>query len=212
MSSLRVAAVLAASLALAPFVPVHADNPMGYRLLTAQEASTLPRGNGAVGLDVDRGQQLTDGGMTFDIIRIKQVRRDSAAARAGLKPGDEIIALDGRVFPTLTVFASYIRSLPPGTKSIVDYMPVGSGPQQAQRVALVVGQAGQPAQPAARSGMSTTEKVAIGAGAVALLGCYAAGCFTHHDATVRPPPQPMQQQPQQQSQQQRLQPNDDQNQ
>jgi len=181
-------------------VSAHADNRMGYQLLSPQDAAALPHNQGALGLNVDRGQQITDGGMTFDIIRITQVRRDSTGARAGLKSGDEIIALDGKVFPSLVAFASYIGSTPPGNQIVVDYMPAGGGPQQAQRVAVLVGRAGQAApvegqrDAPPKSGLSTGEKIAIGAGAVALLGCYEMGCFSHRSTTPntvrQPAPQP----------------------
>ena len=56
------------------------------------------------------------------------------------------------------------------------------GPQQAQRVAVTVGAGGRavPAQAEepARTGMSTGSKLAIGAGAAALFGCYKLGCFS----------------------------------
>ncbi len=190
-------------------VPARAANQMGYQLLTPQDAAALPHNQGALGLNVDRAQQITDGGMTFDVIRITQVRRDSTGARAGFKPGDEIIALDGKVFPSLVAFASYIGSVPPGNQIIVDYMPKGGGPQQAQRVAVLVGRAGQ-AAPAGgqaeappKAGLSTGEKIAIGAGAVALFGCYEMGCFSHRSATSntvrQPAPQPNADQQNQQS-------------
>ena len=170
---------------------------MGYQLLSQQEAASLPRNRGALGLDVERSQQITDGGMTFDIIRIKQVRQGSAGAQAGLKTGDQIIAIDGHVFPTLVAFSNYIGSVPPGSPMTVDYMPAGTGPQQAQRVAVTAGQAGQVGQTAgkqaeapASTGMSTGTKIAIGAGAVALLGCYEMGCFSRKAAPNRQPVQP----------------------
>lgn len=165
--------------------PALADNPMGYQLMSASEAASLPRNRGALGLDVERAQQMIDRGMTFDIIRVTKVRRGSAGEAAGLRPRDDIIALDGHVFPTLVAFSSYIGSVPPGRQMMVDYIPAGGGPEQAQRLTVTVGQAGQtfsPDNPTApdASGMSTGAKVAIGAGAVALLGCYEMGCFSHH--------------------------------
>lgn len=187
MFTRKMAAILAAAVLVIPAAPVRADNQMGYRLLSAQEAAGLPRNRGALGLEVDRGQQITDDGMTFDIIRVKQVKPGSTGGRAGLKAGDEIIALDGRVFPTLVAFAAYIGSASPGGQMMVDYMPAGGGPQQAQRVAVTVGRAGQAAPPVADTGskgsggMSTGTKIAIGAGAVALLGCYEMGCFAHRN-------------------------------
>ena len=198
MTSRTAPALIAASLLFAPCLTsvARADNPMGYQVLSQQEAASLPHNHGALGLDIERAQEVSEPGMMFDIIRIKQVRRGSAGAQAGFKPGDQIIAVDGHVFPTLVAFSDYIGSMPPGSRMTVDYMPAGSGPQQAQRIAVMVGQAGQPSatQPAPHTstGMSTGEKVAIGAGAVALLGCYEMGCFSHH-ANPNPNQQPVQQ-------------------
>ncbi len=187
MRSRTLAAFVAVALLTAQAWPAAAwaDNQMGYRLLSQQEAAGLPRNQGAIGLNVERAQQITDGGMTFDIIRVTQVRPGSAGERAGLKRGDQIIALDGRVFPTLVAFASYVGSARPGSQMTVDFMPAGGGPQQAQRVSLVVGRAGQASssqqdnKAQASGGLSTGQKMAIGAGAVALLGCYKVGCFSH---------------------------------
>jgi S1-C subfamily serine protease len=124
--------------------PAFAENQMGYRLLSAQDASRLPHHQGALGLDVERARQLTDGGLTFEIIRVKGVRPGAAGAEAGLRPGDQIIALDGRVFPSLVAFSAYIGSTMPGSEMTVDYMPAGGGVEQAQRVTLRVGRAGAP--------------------------------------------------------------------
>ena len=177
MISIR-AAFAAACLVTSPLT-AHADNPMGYRLMTQQEASQLPRNHGILGLDVDRGEQISESGMTFDIMRVKEVRRDSPGAHAGLRQGDQIIAVNGLVFPTIASFAAYVGSTMPGSQITIDYMPAGTGPQQAQRVAVTVGGAGQiPPEPAS-GGMSTGKKLAIGAGAIALLGCYEMGCFSH---------------------------------
>jgi S1-C subfamily serine protease len=175
---------------------VRAENQMGYSLLTPQEAAGLPRNHGGLGLVVDRSQELTDSGMTFDIIRVKQVRPGSPGARAGLKPNDNIIAIDGRVFPTLATFAAYVGSLAPGAQAAVDYIPAGGGPAQAQRVAVTIASLpGQPAPEAKQAGLSTGTKVAIGVGAAALIGCYEMGCFTHKP--VQAQQRPMQQTPQQ---------------
>jgi C-terminal processing protease CtpA/Prc len=183
-------AFAAACLLIAPGLPARAENQMGYRLLSPQEAAELPRNRGALGLDVERGSQITDSGMTFAIIRVKQVKPGSTGGRAGLKTGDQIIALDGRVFSTLAAFAAYIGSASPGSQMMVDYMPAGGGPQQAQRATVTVGQAGQTAPPMTEAerhgGLSTSSKIAIGAGAVALFGCYRMGCFSHHGDTQQP--------------------------
>ena len=156
--------------------PAVAANPMGYRLLSPEEAASLQPRHGLLGLDVERAQQITDDAMTFDIIRVKQVRPGSAGAQAGLHPGDQIVAIDALVFPSVAAFAAYVGSRAPGSRANVDYIPAGGSPNQAQRVAAIVGGAGQAAP--ASGGMSTRTK--IGIGAAALLGCYMAGCFSKH--------------------------------
>lgn len=189
MANRTVAALLAASflsLQCMPTGPAHAENPMGYQLLSARQAAVLPRSGGALGMDVGRAQQITDSsGMTFELLRVTGVRRGSPAAQAGFHVGDEIIAANGQVFPSVAAFAAYVGSVPPGEQITVDYMPAGGGPQQAQRVAVTVGGAGGRAVPPVQqgdqsrsTGLSTGSKVAIGVGAAALLGCYELGCFS----------------------------------
>ena len=165
---------------------------MGYQLLTERDARNLPRAGGMLGMDLDRGKRVNDHGMSFDIMQITQIRRGSPAEAAGLRRGDQIIAVNGQLFASLNTFAAYVGSMRPGSTATVDYMPAGSGPEQAQRVAVRVGGAGQPAgnrdMPPARDqrpeeeasgGMSTGTKLAIGAAAIALFGCYKFGCFSH---------------------------------
>lgn len=159
-----------------------ADNAMGYRLLPQQEAAQLPRNGGTLGLEVGRADQISDSGLTFDVLKVKGVRSGSAGARAGFKTGDQIIAVDGRVFPSVAVFAAYVGSFPPGHKLSADYIPDGGGPQEAQRVDVVLGGArSMPVTPetANSAGLSTGTKVAIGVTAAALFGCYKLGCFSH---------------------------------
>ena len=190
-------------------VPAHAENSMGYRVLSLQEAGNLPRGSGALGMDVARAQQITDSGMIFSLMSIKKVRSRSAGAHAGFKPGDLIIAVDGRVFPTVGAFGSYIASRPPGSQAMVDYIPAGGAPANAQRVAVTIGNAGGMVKPkeqaqsstgqsstgqsstgqSSTGGMSTGAKVAIGAGAAAIL-CYKLGCFSHEGAGNTSPGMP----------------------
>lgn len=185
------AALLAASFLNLQCVPspALAENQMGYQLLSARQATELPRRGGALGIDVGRAQQITDSGMTFELLRVNGVRRGSPGAQAGFNVGDQIIAADGRVFPSVAAFAAYIGSVQPGRQITVDYIPAGGGPQQAQRVGVTVGAAGRavPAQQAApaqqddqapSTGLSTGSKVAIGVGAAALFGCYELGCFS----------------------------------
>ena len=163
---------------------------MGYRLVSQDDAASLPRNGGALGMDIERAQHITDDGLAFDIIRVKQVRRGSPGAQAGFRAGDQIIAVDGRVFASLTAFGAYVGSPPPGTEIKVDLIPAGGGPQQAQRLVATVGAAGR----AAPAGMSTGTKVAIGIGAAALFGCYELGCFSHRTGQNMPntgPRQPM---------------------
>jgi membrane-associated protease RseP (regulator of RpoE activity) len=148
---------------------------MGYRLLSQEDGASLPHNGGALGMDIERAQHITDDGLAFDIIRVKQVRPGSPGAQAGFRAGDQIIAVDGRVFASLTAFGAYVGSLQPGTQIKVDYIPAGGGPQQAQRLVATVGQPGR----AAPAGLSTGTKIAIGVGAAALFGCYELGCFSH---------------------------------
>jgi hypothetical protein len=184
MSNRIVAAALTAFLMLScAAISAHADNPMGYRLISQEDATLLPHNGGALGMDIERAQHIIDDGLAFDIIRIKLVRRASPGAQAGFKAGDQIIAVDGRVFASLTAFAAYVGSVPPGSEINVDYIPLGGGPKQAQRLVATVGAAGR----AAPAGMSTGTKVAIGIGAAALFGCYELGCFSHQPAPQAPP-------------------------
>jgi len=187
MVSRTVTAIVTASMLTLQWTPklAYAENQMGYRLLSAQEASRLPPNHGALGVDVERATQITDDGMTFDIIRVKQVRSGSAGAQAGFRRGDQIIAVDGRVFPSIATFAAYVGSNSPGSRVSIDYIPAGGGPEKAERVAVIIGGTGKAAQglpqtpqseEPASGGMSTRTK--IGIGAAALLGCYALGCFS----------------------------------
>ena len=163
-----------------------AENQMGYQLLPAQQAGQLQSQGGVLGVDVGAGQRITDSGMAFELLQVKSVRRNSPGAQAGLGQGDQIIAVDGRVFPSVAAFAAFVGSKPPGQKLMIDYMPAGGGPEQAQRVSVTLaGKNGAGAQrqqednAAQSSGMSTGTKLAIGAGAAALFGCYKLGCFSH---------------------------------
>ena len=179
------AALLAASLFDMQCVPspARADNPMGYQLLSARQAADLPRRGGALGMEIGPAQRITDAGLSFELLRVNGVRRDSPGAQAGFNTGDQIIAANGRVFPSVAAFAAYIGSVQPGRQIIIDYIPAGGGPQQAQRAAVTVGARGHavPAQPDGQTrstGMSTGTKLAIGAGAAALFGCYELGCVS----------------------------------
>jgi len=115
------------------------------------------------------------------------VKPESPGAQAGLRRGDQLIAVNGRLFPSLQAFASYVGSMEPGSVATIDYMPAGSGPERAERVAVTVGGRGRPPpqieeRERSSGGLSTGTKIAIGAGAVALLGCYEFGCFSHRTA------------------------------
>jgi len=83
----------------------------------------------------------------------------------------------------LKAFAAYVGSMQPGTVTTIDYMPAGLGPEHAKRVSVQVGGPPHPLPQAeerqqSSGGLSTGTKLAIGAGAVALLGCYKFGCFS----------------------------------
>lgn len=186
MVNRKLAAVVAVSLLTLQALPgaALADNQMGYQLLSADQAASLPHNGGKLGMQVGRAQQITSGGLTFDLLRVNAVSANSSGAQAGFKVGDQIIAVDGRVFPSVASFAAYIGSQTPAQHISVDYMPSGGGPQEAQRVGVTIG-GGRPVQTpapqadAAPQGLSTGTKVAIGVGAAALFGCYKLGCFSH---------------------------------
>ena len=188
MRNRMAAALVAASLLGVQCAPAWADNQMGYQLLTPQQASMLPRTGGALGMDIGQGQAINDAGLSFETLLIKAVKRGSAGGQAGLKPGDQIIAVDGHVFPSLATFAAYVGSMPPGRLIAVDVIPNGGGPQQAQRVGVTVGQGGQAVTPtvaesAPSTGLSTGTKIAIGVGALLAYRCYQRGCLTRTPAT-----------------------------
>ncbi|MBV9826273.1 MAG: PDZ domain-containing protein [Alphaproteobacteria bacterium] len=179
------AGVLVLVVGMTPVVPraVHAENQMGYQLLSTEDARALTRNGGSLGMDIEAGQRITSDGMQFELIRVKQVRRGSAGAQAGFHADDQIIAVDSRVFPDLAAFASYIRSVRPGDRITVDYLPAGGGPQSAERAVVTLNGAGamagnRPEQAGPEGGMSTRTK--IGIAAVALFGCYELGCFKRH--------------------------------
>ena len=191
------AALFVAAALGAQAVPVSAQtqNQLGYQLLTPQEATALPSAGGALGMDIVTGEHINDGGLSFELLKIKGVRVGTPGAQAGFHAGDQIVAADGRVFPTLQTFAAYVRSLPPGKLMSVDYIPNGGGPQQAQRIGVTVGDGGRAVAPAgadaAHQGLSTGTKIAIGVGAAALFGCYEMGCFSHHPAVAQQAGQPV---------------------
>lgn len=171
-----------------------ADNQMGYQLLSADQAAGLPHNGGKLGMQVGRAQQITSGGLTFDVLRVNAISPGSPGAQAGFKVGDQIIAVDGRVFPSVAAFAAYVGSRTPSQQISVDYMPSTGGPEAAQRVGVTIGGGRSVPAPAPQAnaepqGLSTGTKVAIGVGAAALFGCYKLGCFSKKQkpgATTRP--------------------------
>ncbi|MDX7951231.1 PDZ domain-containing protein [Lichenihabitans sp. Uapishka_5] len=160
-----------------------ADNQMGYQSFTADQANALPKGGGKLGLNVGRAQHITSGGMTFELLRVNGVTSGSPGDKAGFRVGDQIIAVDGKVFTNVAAFAAYIGSKRPDDRISVDYMPPKGGPKDAQRVDVTLTGSGatsasKPSEPQS-AGLSTGTKLAIGVGAAALFGCYKLGCFSH---------------------------------
>jgi len=162
---------------LAPVV-AHAENAMGYRLMSTSQAARLPDNHGTLGLDVARARQISSSGMSFALMQVKGVQRGSPAARVGFQQGDQVIAVNGRVFPTTTAFAAYLRSIPPGTRINIDYMPADAGPANAERVALVVGKGGTQYAQSSEQSSGMSKRTKLGLGAAAVIGCYYFGCFS----------------------------------
>lgn len=182
-----VAAFVAASFLGLQVLPgaAWAENQMGYQTLTVDQASALPKGGGKLGLNVGRAQQISSGGMTFALLRVNGVTSGSPGDKAGFRVGDQIIAVDGKVFPNAAAFAGYVGSKRPDDRISVDYMPPNGGPKDAQRVDVTLGgtsaTTSKPSQTQS-GGLSTGTKIAIGVGAAALFGCYKLGCFSHRRA------------------------------
>lgn len=159
-------------------------NAMGYRMLTSQDAATLPRGGATLGLDVQSTQQINEQGLSFSVLRVTQVRQGSPAAAGGLQRGDNLIAVNGYVFPGIREFAQYVASLSPGTSMTVDFIPAGSRPDNAQRISLRLGgqggyqDRGRYAQGPDEKPTGMSTKTKLGLGAAALFGCYELGCFS----------------------------------
>ena len=154
---------------------------MGYRLLTDADARSLPQNRGSLGMEIEAAQRISNAGMSFDLIRITDVRRSSAGEQAGFRRGDEIVAVDGQVFADLQAFGAYIRSLRPGQRITIDAIPAGGGPQQAERITAVIG--GTNGGTEGSGGLSTRAK--IGLGIAALFGCYELGCFSRGQQSPR---------------------------
>ena len=159
-----------------------ADNKMGYTLETPEQAAALTKAGGSLGMKVGPKDDITSEGLTFQVLKVEGVVADSPASQAGLKVEDQIIAVDGHVFPNTKTFAEYVGSIDPGRQIDVDYMPQGGGPKDAKRVGVTVGKGGHATQPKADAprsagGLSTGDKVAIGVGAAAIFGCYEFDCF-----------------------------------
>ena len=183
MANRIVAAFVAASLLGLQVLPsaALAENQMGYQTVTVDQASALPKGGGKLGLNVGRAQQISSGGLTFALLRVNGVASGSPGDRAGFRVGDQIIAVDGKVFPNAAAFAGYVGSKRPDDRISVDYMPPNGGPKDAQRLDVTLGgssaSTSKPVDQPASGGLSTGTKIAIGVGAAALFGCYKFGCF-----------------------------------
>ena len=179
-----VAAFVAASFLGLQVLPgtAWAENQMGYQTLTVDQANALPKGGGKLGLNVGRPQRISSGGMTFALLRVNGVTSGSPGDKAGFRVGDQIIAVDGKVFPNASAFAGYVGSKRPDDRISVDYMPPNGGPKDAQRVDVTLAgtsTASTKPEQSQSGGLSTGTKVAIGVGAAALFGCYKLGCFSH---------------------------------
>ena len=179
-TALMVGASFAAPLASWPAL---ADNKMGYQLETPEQAAQLVKSGGSLGMKVGPQEQINSEGLTFQILKVEGINNNSPAEQAGLKIGDQIIAVNSHVFPNTKTFAEYVGSAKPGQQIEIDYMPAGGGPKQAQRVGVTVGESGHAAAPhkepsTVGGGLSTGDKIAIGLGAAAVIGCYEYNCYS----------------------------------
>jgi len=188
MAQRAIALCLAASMFSAQaLTPALADNQMGYQLVTAEQAAGLPHSNGLLGIQAGAGQQINSKDLNFELLKIQGVRPGSPGAKAGFKPGDQLIAIDGRVFANTQAFANFVGSIAPGRHVTIDYMPAGTGPKAAKRVDVQLASrdgavAAEPGSESEKAGMSRGKKIAIGAAAIALFGCYKFGCFSRAQA------------------------------
>ncbi len=181
----QVAALAIGAMLAAPWAsgPAAADNKMGYQLETPEQAAQLQKSGGSLGMKVGPQEQINSEGLTFQILKVEGVNQGSPAEQAGLKVGDQIIAVNTHVFLNTKTFAEYVGSAKPGQQIEIDYMPAGGGPKQAQRVGVTVGEAGKAAPPhkepsTVGGGLSTGDKIAIGLGAAAVIGCYEFNCYS----------------------------------
>jgi S1-C subfamily serine protease len=72
------------------------------------------------------------------------VWRGSPGDRAGFRKRDQIIAVDGRVFPSIAAFGAYVGSISPGSRASLDYIPAGGGPENGERVPVIIADAAKP--------------------------------------------------------------------
>jgi C-terminal processing protease CtpA/Prc len=189
MAQRAIALCLAASIFSAQaLTPAFADNQMGYQLVTAEEAARLPHNDSLLGIQAGAGQQINSKDLNFELLKVQAVRPGSPGAKAGFKSGDQLIAVDGRVFANTQAFANFVGSIAPGRHVTIDYMPAGTGPKAAKRVDVQLAAkdgstiSAEPGSEREKAGMSRGKKVAIGAAAIALFGCYKMGCFSRSQA------------------------------
>src|SRR3954447_12710637 len=83
-----------------------AKNQTGYQLITAEEAARLPHNESLLGIQAGPGEQINSEDLNFELLKIQGVRPGSPGAKAGFKPGDQLIAVDGRVFANTQAFAN----------------------------------------------------------------------------------------------------------
>ena len=136
-----IALAVTVALSLPAIGSAEADNAMGYRLVTQRDAAALPHRGASLGLDVAAGRHISGNAMSFELIRISRVRPGSPGAAAGLRAGDQIIAVDGRLFDSLATFARFVGSFRAGIRLSVDYIPAGGDVASAQRITIAAGSA-----------------------------------------------------------------------
>ena len=98
------------------------EQPAEFRLLDPASARHLPDRQGAFGvaLSGEHHANFADGSRVL-AATVEQIEANGALAHSPISVGDQIYAVNGFTFETLSDLVSYVRSLPPGSSASVTY-------------------------------------------------------------------------------------------